>query len=283
MQMGGQGEAMDFAEIWPKVKTRTLLDPFRAANLFKLVREALETHLEGEIVECGVYQGGSGLLLAMCAQAASPPRKVHLCDSFAGLPAAGPQDLHYSESMFDVTSESAVKSLVAAHGLGDVAVLHQGWLKDTLPSVVASRKFCFAHIDVDLYDAYKVSLEHIYDHMVDGGVLVFDDYFDQSPGGKAAIDEHLARTGELLYAGPTAQAYVYKGRKATADQKMLIPGLAAGVTCTIERLVADRAYMAFLEGQYLGFLERAVQHGLKMQRFHQDVVALAKGASAAPR
>ena len=54
-------------------------------------------------------------------------------------------------------------------------------------------RFCFIHLDVDIYSSYIECLDELYAKLVPGGVVVFDDYGSSKwPGAKKAVDEFFA-------------------------------------------------------------------------------------------
>jgi O-methyltransferase len=73
------------------------------------------------------------------------------------------------------------------------------------------RRFCFAHIDLDLYQGVKDAVAFVYPRMPRGGLIVFDDYgFASCPGARKAVDEFFADKPERPLALSTGQALVAK-------------------------------------------------------------------------
>src|SRR5258707_10687415 len=75
-------DVADFPVLWADASKRTLVDQARAQMLYQLARHA--SCLDGSFAEIGVYRGGTAKLLAHVADARS--RKLHLFDTFAGMP-----------------------------------------------------------------------------------------------------------------------------------------------------------------------------------------------------
>jgi predicted O-methyltransferase YrrM len=167
--------------------------------------------LPGDVVECGVWRGGTALLLAASLEALAPSKRLYLCDSFQGLPALtdGDRPEWYREGRFAARRDE-VAELLARHHLADRCTILEGWFADTLPSLSGIRA-CMVHIDCDLYQSTVDCLTHLYPAVADGGVIVFDDYSDGSGGERKAANAHAAATGEVLHIGPYSQAYLYKG------------------------------------------------------------------------
>ena len=73
------------------------------------------------------------------------------------------------------------------------------------------RSFSFVHIDVDLYQPTFDSIAFFYPRMIQGGLILCDDYgFTSCPGAKKAIDEFMADKPECVVQLPTGQALILK-------------------------------------------------------------------------
>src|SRR5665213_2075445 len=87
------------------------------------VRAALkEVTLPGDFAQFGVYRGKTARLIAANME---PPRKLHLFDSFEGLP----------EDWTNRKKEGAFKLTPDEIPIFDAdnIVIHKGWFKDTVP------------------------------------------------------------------------------------------------------------------------------------------------------
>jgi hypothetical protein len=131
---------------------------------------------EGCFVEVGVYKGG-------CAQqfeflAVQQGRKMFAYDTFTGIPYRCDKDSH-KVGDFNDTSYEAVKA-----GLPNTTVV-QGVFP---ASAVEMPPIAFVHLDCDQYQSIKDSVEYLKDKMVEGGVMIFDDY-GCLPGATEAVDE----------------------------------------------------------------------------------------------
>jgi hypothetical protein len=88
--------------------------------------------------------------------------------------------------------------------------LIKGWIPYTFDKI-NNKKFCFAHIDVDLYKATYDSLNFIYPRMLKGGIILLDDYgFPPCVGSKKAVDEYLKDKPEFVIVLATGQAFFIK-------------------------------------------------------------------------
>lgn len=127
-------------------------------------------------------------------------RKIYGFDSFVGFPDPVSPDLpgkarkgHYATS-YKFVEEFIYKFL----GNKDNLELVKGYVKDTLPEF--KEKIAFLHIDLDLCNAYKITLEELYPLVQKNGIIAFDEYQSniKLPGAKKALDEFLLKTGEKL-------------------------------------------------------------------------------------
>lgn len=184
----------------------TLVDPLRCERLYELAKSCLALNQQGEIWECGVYRGGTALLLADAIRESGRVTLLRLFDTFSGHPF---DDAGYSEhrqgGFSDVRLEE-VKGLLFPYPF---VMFHCGVIPQTF-SGGESSQILFAHVDVDLYQSTLAALEFIWPRLVPGGILLDDDYGAAScPGAKQAMDEFFAQRAPLLR-GAESQAYVVK-------------------------------------------------------------------------
>ena len=131
------------------------------------------------------------------------PKKVYGFDSFEGFGDRAQFDATENSSIetqgsFADTSYELVKSKIDRLNLGDQVIIIKGFFSSSLRTV-EDRKFCFVHLDCDLYQAYLDCISFFYDRMVPGGVILFDEYNDPPwPGCNRAVDEFLLDKPERL-------------------------------------------------------------------------------------
>ena len=72
-------------------------------------------------------------------------------------------------------------------------VLVRGWFDQTLPRFLADNPhvaFALVHVDCDLYESTKVVLSQLWDRVVPGGIVLFDELFHKDyPGETLAFRE----------------------------------------------------------------------------------------------
>jgi hypothetical protein len=90
-----------FEGIWNKAKPFTMTSPARGYALYQAVRHVVEHKAYGPLVECGVWRGGSAMIMLLTLKALEiSDRKVYLFDTFDGMTEA-------SESDKDINGRSA--------------------------------------------------------------------------------------------------------------------------------------------------------------------------------
>jgi len=140
----------------------------------------LYTHikeLDGVIVECGVAQGHSLTVLKILSLAEGKNREVYGFDTFCGLPEPAAFEGGV-KGEFGHTKSSVVQFFKDTNvPLSNVSLI-EGDIRDTLKTF--NKPIAFLHIDVDLYEGYRAALETLWDKIVQGGVVLFDDYDDKS-------------------------------------------------------------------------------------------------------
>lgn len=180
-----------FRAIYEKIQSYTLVDIYRCYELFSLARQ-MES-IEGDIVEVGVWRGGTAALLS----SATPGKKIHLFDTFKGVVKADAKvDTLYSGGEHSDTSKHLVAELFQQLNLH--CKLHEGiFPEDTIAEL--PEKIAVAHIDVDTYASAKESFEAIWPRVSCSGMVIFDDYgFFGCEGVTQAVHEINAENSDSL-------------------------------------------------------------------------------------
>jgi O-methyltransferase len=167
----------------------TQVEVERLYHLTKLSLEIDEARVPGDIVECGVLDGGSAALLAASTRS---DRKIHLFDAWKGLPATASQDGDASRKWVGdiVGSHQRVKRIFNTLGVErSRIVFHPGWFQDTFPDAKID-SISLIHIDCDFYEPTLLSLETWYPKLSPGGFIQIDDYSSYL-GCRIAVDEFI--------------------------------------------------------------------------------------------
>jgi len=162
----------------------------------QLLKQAAK--LPGDAIECGVFRGRSLLRMATHLNSVDRSKTFFGLDSFAGFPEEsvsgidlGPgKTLEKVRARFKNTGSAKQRIERVARDLGLNIKACAGYFEYTLPDIAANRVFCFAHIDCDVYDSYRTCLNLLYEKVVPGGIILFDEYnCPVWPGATKAVDE----------------------------------------------------------------------------------------------
>ncbi|MFD3487862.1 TylF/MycF/NovP-related O-methyltransferase [Streptomyces sp. NPDC058665] len=194
------------------VKPYTMTSPERLNAFILATRHVVRHNIPGDIVECGVWRGGS---MQACAKTllslGETDRGLHLFDTFEGMPPPTAEDLRRDGKSAEelLAAQGKDRPIWAIASLEDVQAgfaelpypgerVHyvQGMVEDTVPQQ-APEQISILRLDTDWYASTKHELEFLYPRLVSGGVLLIDDY-GYWQGSRQAVDEFLEKTGERL-------------------------------------------------------------------------------------
>ena len=178
---------VDFLATYARVSEHTLVDIYRLYELWQLARQLDE--VEGDFLEVGVWQGGSGCLLGLASRREG--RRIFLADTFAGVVKVGVQDTRYRGGEHADTAVEQVTELLRTNGLEQVQVLVGMFPEHNAEQV--GDKLSLLHIDVDVYESARDILQWALPRLVRGSVVVFDDYgFHGCEGVTRMVNEFVA-------------------------------------------------------------------------------------------
>lgn len=193
--------------IFSKVTPYTMTSPERVIGLCDAVRYVVANRIEGAIVECGVWRGGSSMAAAlMLADLGVTERDLHLFDTFEGMSEPGEHDRRASDAaaaaeLLAATGRDAkvwayspldeVRRNLASTGYpADRLHFVQGKVEDTIPAN-APEAIALLRLDTDWYESTRHELEHLFPRLASGGVLIIDDY-GAWEGARRAVDEYIS-------------------------------------------------------------------------------------------
>jgi O-methyltransferase len=194
-----QDEVREEGKDWP-LFAQTMVGMKRLDNLRHCVETVIADDIPGDLIETGVWRGGSSIFMRGVLRAHGvTDRKVVACDSFEGLPrpdaALYPADAgahwhigdHLAVSLDEVQDNFRRYDL-----LDDQVEFLKGWFRDTLPGV-RDRTWAIARLDGDMYESTMDALNNLYDGLSPGGFLIVDDYAIEAC--RQAVDDFRGARG----------------------------------------------------------------------------------------
>ena len=203
---------VDFEEshrkIVEKVKPYTMTSRERIFGLIEAVKYLSKNKIQGDIVECGVWRGGSMLAIAeVLTEMNDTGHELYLYDTFEGMSEPTEHDKDFADKkaedlllpdvnknedlIWAYSSLDAVKKTMSLTNYPQNKIhFVKGKVEDTIPSTLPSN-ICLLRLDTDWYESTKHELLHLFPRLVKGGVLIIDDYGFWK-GARKAVDEYFA-------------------------------------------------------------------------------------------
>ena len=198
----------EFLELYELCRKQTMTSIERMYALFTATRYVVDNRIAGSFVECGVWRGGSMMMIALTLQRLGAyDRELWLYDTFEGMTSPGSEDVQemsgraaseilgeHEKTLDDPFWGVAPRAIVEAnlHRTGypnDHVHFIEGDVRTTIPSE-SPEQIALLRLDTDWYASTLHELEHLYPRLARGGVLIVDDY-GYWRGARKATDEYL--------------------------------------------------------------------------------------------
>jgi O-methyltransferase len=186
------------------VKEYTMTSAERIASLCNAVIYLAKNNIAGDIVECGVWRGGSTMAaIDTLIKVGDTTRQVYLYDTFEGMsePTKFDKESSNGASASELLKKNPDVKCISAlqevqNNVGNLKyppeLIHyvKGKVEDTIPGIMPS-KIALLRLDTDWFDSTAHELKHLYPLLVPGGVIIIDDY-GHWEGARKAVDEYIA-------------------------------------------------------------------------------------------
>ena len=220
-----ESEAREMIQL---VRDHTMTTLPRLITLYQQVRYCETMGIAGAFVECGVWKGGAiGLMALANLRHGATRRELHLFDAFSeicepdatvdglravrevralALNGGGVQGrLEPLTGIYDsiggpgtLDENRLLLEETIGYSPGQIRY-HQGWFQDTVPrDAPGIGPIAILRLDGDWYASTKVCLDHLYDKVVSGGVVIIDDYATYD-GCRKAVDEFIVNRGLKVF------------------------------------------------------------------------------------
>lgn len=196
-----------FVDIFQGVSPYTLTSRSGADTLyglFNIIKYLVHNKIPGDIVECGVWRGGSMMMAALALKYFDDTRRqIYMYDTYAGMTEPDDIDVDFDgRAMKPIWANAERDGIAIGYGgsLEDVkANLRQtgypesqmhfiaGDVMETIPAILP-KSIALLRLDTDWYKSTLHELQHLYGLLVPNGVLIIDDY-GWCRGARQATDE----------------------------------------------------------------------------------------------
>ncbi|MHC1753256.1 TylF/MycF/NovP-related O-methyltransferase [Humidesulfovibrio sp.] len=213
-------------EILAAVGPCTMTSSERVVGLVRAVEYLVTNAIPGDIVECGVWKGGSSMAAALALQAfGDTSRELLLFDTFQGMTTPTESDVDLNGAAARPAYEAAltpdgqcgwcsamldeVRANMASTGYPAKRVRFvPGPVEGTIPAH-APGAIALLRLDTDWYESTRHELNHLYPRLARHGVLIIDDY-GHWKGARKAVDDYF----QGLSPRPLLTRMDYTGRLA---------------------------------------------------------------------
>lgn len=197
----------DFLPILKRCQPATMTSIERLYGLYKSVAYVSAARIPGDIVECGVWRGGSMMCAAMTLrQAEDTDRRLFLYDTFEGMvpplladvdvsgqPAAARLSMEQRSEDSRIWAYAPIETVhynMASTGYPEERIVYvRGPVEKTIPETMPDA-IAVLRLDTDWYASTRHELEYLFPRLVRGGVLIIDDY-GHWKGARRAVDEYF--------------------------------------------------------------------------------------------
>jgi hypothetical protein len=203
----------DTVEMIRRVAPFTMTSLERLYSLRQAVQYVVRHAIPGDIVECGVWKGGTMMAAALTlVELGERERGLWLYDTFEGMSAPTGNDVDYAGRPAAALLQhedrqtspywaygplETVRQVMQQSGYpSDRVTFVKGKVEDTIPAH-APQQIALLRLDTDWYESTYHELVHLYPRLSIGGVMILDDY-GHWQGARRAVDQYMAETGAKL-------------------------------------------------------------------------------------
>jgi hypothetical protein len=204
-----------FWQIYESCRDYTMTSLPRMYSLYEATKYVSENGVPGDIVECGVWKGGSMMLVCKTLLHLSRcDKRIFLYDTFEGMSRPTERDVRSltGERAMDVWNchqngavcnwaycalDETKNNLLSTGYDQDRFVFVKGRVEETLPGTIPE-KISILRLDTDFYESTLHELHHLFPRLECGGILAIDDYGSYE-GCRCAVDEYFHRNGIKIF------------------------------------------------------------------------------------
>ncbi len=199
-----------FMDLYQQVMPYTMTSKEAVFALYTSVNYVLDRNIPGDIVECGVWRGGSSLLAALILKSRNiSDRKLYLYDTFKGMPTPTEFDIdkrgNTGFEMIDKYGDDIgwcyallddVKAAFSTYDFDFEIHFIEGDVIETLPKT-KPETISVLRLDTDWYESTAAEFDILYPRLSTGGVLIIDDYGCWA-GSRKATDDYFAKEPKII-------------------------------------------------------------------------------------
>lgn len=208
--IAGDGQ---FMHLYKQVRPFTMTSPERLYALYQAVLYTIEHKIEGDFVECGVWKGGSSMMILKTLQLLNvQDRQIWMYDTYEGMSEPTEEDRDFSGKMAENLLQSSEKAdsnsvwcyssleevqrnlATTGYPMENIRFI-KGKVEDSIPTSMPER-IALLRLDTDWYASTIHELVHLYPLLASKGILIIDD-FGHWEGAKKAVLEYFGKQDRM--------------------------------------------------------------------------------------
>ena len=180
----------------------------RFLSLYHSMKYIYSNNIKGDLVECGVFKGGSSMMIGYCMKkfqkSNSNKKKLWMYDTFEGMTDPEDYDINIlnqkakmtlnhikkiknKNDMWAYSPLDTVRTNIKKTKLNQTQYCFvQGPVETTLKKL-KPKKIALLRLDTDFYSSTKAELDNLYELVEKNGIIIIDDY-GHWRGCKKAVD-----------------------------------------------------------------------------------------------
>ena len=198
----------EFKQIYEKSLQYTITSMARMFALYKAVQYIVKNRIPGDLVECGVWKGGSSMVTALSlSSCGANDRTLWLYDTYEGPTQPTDKDVRANDGlpalqtwknqkqrddnswMYSPLDE--VKANMSSTNYPSEKIMYvKGKVEETIPDTIPA-EIALLRLDTDFYESTNHELQHLFPRLSPNGVLIIDDY-GWWRGSRDATDQYFA-------------------------------------------------------------------------------------------
>lgn len=206
----------EFIDIYEKCKDYTMTSIERMYSLYKAVEYVVKFKIPGDIVECGVYKGGSLMTAASTLlRMGEKQKKIYLYDTYEGMSEPTDEDIRAMDNAIAkrearrdsqeksykkccyASIEEVKRNMLSTGYPQENLIFVKGKVENTIPNTIP-HKISLLRLDTDWYESIYHELNYLFPRLSRNGVIIIDDY-GWWKGCKKATDKYFEENGIRIF------------------------------------------------------------------------------------
>ncbi|MDR2971150.1 MAG: TylF/MycF family methyltransferase [Bacteroidales bacterium] len=205
----------EFAPLYNLCHPYTMTSVRAMYALYEAVKYVIKYKIEGDFIECGVWKGGSAMLMAATLDSLKCyDRKIYLYDTFEGMsePSDADENINGEKAMKKYSRlkinektnlwcfsplEEVKQNFEQINYPKENIVFVKGKVEDTIVGF-PHKAISILRLDTDWYESTYHELIHLYPCLVSNGILIIDDY-GAWKGAASAVDQYFKEQNLSLF------------------------------------------------------------------------------------